>query len=72
LVRIHASTLITHAKLPLISTDTDVDGGGPGCFSQFVILDEIMGRIAHDKKLDKKQVVVADYFDLIGGVGFGA
>ncbi|PVF92030.1 FabD/lysophospholipase-like protein, partial [Serendipita vermifera] len=48
------------------------DGGGPGCFSQLVILDEIMARIAHDKQLDKKQMFPADYFDLIGGVGFGA
>ncbi|PVF91044.1 FabD/lysophospholipase-like protein, partial [Serendipita vermifera] len=49
-----------------------LDGGGPGCFSQLVILDEIMARIAHDKQLDKKQMFPADYFDLIGGVGFGA
>ncbi|PVF92774.1 FabD/lysophospholipase-like protein, partial [Serendipita vermifera] len=48
------------------------DGGGPGCFSQLVILDEIMARIAHDKQLDKKQMFPSDYFDLIGGVGFGA
>ncbi|PVF92027.1 FabD/lysophospholipase-like protein, partial [Serendipita vermifera] len=49
-----------------------LDGGGPGCFSQLVMLDEIMGRIAHDKQLDKKQMRPADYFDLMGGVGFGA
>ncbi|PVF91879.1 FabD/lysophospholipase-like protein, partial [Serendipita vermifera] len=49
-----------------------LDGGGPGCFSQLVILDEIMGRIAHDGQLDKKQMRPADYFDLMGGVGFGA
>ncbi|PVF94145.1 FabD/lysophospholipase-like protein [Serendipita vermifera] len=48
------------------------DGGGPGCFSQLVILDEIMSRIAHDKSLDKKQMYPADHFDLMGGVGFGA
>jgi hypothetical protein len=48
-----------------------VDGGGPGCFSQLVILDEIMGRIAYDQQLDKKQMHPADYFDLMGGVGFG-
>jgi hypothetical protein len=50
----------------------DVDGGGPGCFSQLVILDEIMGRITHDKQLDRKTMYPADYFDLMGGVGFGA
>jgi hypothetical protein len=50
----------------------DVDGGGPGCFSQLVILDEIMGRIAHDKQLDRKSMYPADYFDLMGGIGFGA
>ncbi|PVF92025.1 FabD/lysophospholipase-like protein, partial [Serendipita vermifera] len=49
-----------------------LDGGGPGCFSQLVILDEIMGRIAHDKQLDRNQMRPADYFDLMGGVGFGA
>ncbi|PVF91881.1 FabD/lysophospholipase-like protein, partial [Serendipita vermifera] len=49
-----------------------LDGGGPGCFSQLVILDEIMARIAHDRQLDKKQMFPSDYFDLIGGVGFGA
>ncbi|PVF91275.1 FabD/lysophospholipase-like protein [Serendipita vermifera] len=49
-----------------------LDGGGPGCFSQLVMLDEIMGRIAHDKQLDRKQMRPADYFDLMGGVGFGA
>ncbi|CAG8722764.1 7734_t:CDS:2, partial [Acaulospora colombiana] len=49
-----------------------LDGGGPGCFSQLVILDEIMGRIAYDKQLDKKQMKPADYFDLIGGAGLGA
>jgi hypothetical protein len=48
------------------------DGGGPGCFSQLVLLDEVMSRIAHDKSIDKKQMYPADYFDLIGGVGFGA
>ncbi|CAG8718485.1 7017_t:CDS:2, partial [Acaulospora colombiana] len=42
-----------------------LDGGGPGCFSQLVILDEIMARIAHDKQLDKKQMRLADYFDLM-------
>ncbi|PVF91876.1 FabD/lysophospholipase-like protein, partial [Serendipita vermifera] len=49
-----------------------LDGGGPGCFSQLVILDEIMSRISYEKNLDKKQMRPADYFDLMGGVGFGA
>jgi hypothetical protein len=31
-----------------------------------------MSRIAHDKKLDKKTMCPGDYFDLMGGVGFGA
>jgi hypothetical protein len=55
-----------------VSESTDIDGGGPGCFSQLVILDEVMGRIAHDKQLDRKTMYPADYFDLMGGVGFGA
>jgi hypothetical protein len=53
-------------------SSTNVDGGGPGCFSQLVILEEIMGRIAHDKQLDRKSMYPADYFDLMGGAGFGA
>ncbi|CAG8632599.1 4493_t:CDS:2, partial [Acaulospora colombiana] len=48
------------------------DGGGPGCFSQLIILDEIMSRVAHDRSIDKKQMYPADHFDLMGGVGFGA
>ncbi|PVF94148.1 TPR-like protein [Serendipita vermifera] len=48
------------------------DGGGPGCFSQLVILEEVMSRIAHDQSIDKKTICPADYFDLMGGVGFGA
>jgi hypothetical protein len=49
-----------------------LDGGNPGCFSQLVILDEYMSRIAYEKKVDKRDQHPADYFDVIGGVGFGA
>lgn len=57
-----------HKGLRILS----LDGGGPGCFSQLVILDEYMSRIAHEKQLTKADLYPADYFDLIGGVGFGA
>ncbi|PVF93869.1 TPR-like protein [Serendipita vermifera] len=49
-----------------------LDGGGPGCFSQLVILDEYMSRIAHEKQTSKSELCIADCLDLIGGVGFGA
>jgi hypothetical protein len=62
----------TVSKLMHLLDSIQLDGGGPGCFSQLVILDEMMGRIAHDKQLDRKNMYPADYFDLMGGVGFGA
>jgi hypothetical protein len=53
-------------------TDHFEDGGGPGCFSQLVILDEYMSQISHQKGTSKNDQHPADHFDLIGGVGFGA
>ena len=47
------------------------DNGGPGTYSQLLIMGEYMARIAHDEGVEPKNVYPADYFDLIGGVGFG-
>jgi len=47
------------------------DNGGPGTYSQLLIMGEYMARIAHDEGVEPQCVYPADYFDLIGGVGFG-
>jgi len=48
-----------------------VDSGGPGTYSQLLILKEYMSRLANDLGIDEEEVYPADYFDLMGGVGFG-
>jgi hypothetical protein len=47
------------------------DSGGPGTYSQLLILKEYMSRLANDLGVDEEDVYPADYFDLMGGVGFG-
>jgi hypothetical protein len=47
------------------------DSGGPGTYSQLLILREYMVRLANDLGIDEGDVYPADYFDLMGGVGFG-
>jgi hypothetical protein len=47
------------------------DSGGPGTYSQLLIIKEYMVRLANDLKIDEGDVYPADYFDLMGGVGFG-
>jgi patatin-like phospholipase/acyl hydrolase len=49
-----------------------IDGGGPGCYSQLVILKEVMSIMAYDQGKDLEDMVLGDYFDFIGGTGFGA
>jgi hypothetical protein len=48
-----------------------IDSGGPGTYSQLIIVKEYMVRLASDLGIDEKDVYPADYFDLMGGVGFG-
>ncbi|KIM22411.1 hypothetical protein M408DRAFT_290388 [Serendipita vermifera MAFF 305830] len=48
-----------------------LDDGGPGAYSQLLILNDYMNRVAPDMNKDTSDVYPADYFDLIGGVGFG-
>ncbi|KIM22788.1 hypothetical protein M408DRAFT_332743 [Serendipita vermifera MAFF 305830] len=47
------------------------DNGGPGTYSQLLILQEYMSRLASDLCVAEGDVYPADYFDLMGGVGFG-
>jgi hypothetical protein len=47
------------------------DSGGPGTYSQLLIIREYMVRLSNDIDIDEEDVYPADYFDLIGGVGFG-
>jgi hypothetical protein len=47
------------------------DNGGPGTYSQLLILRESMARSANDLDVAEEDVYPADYFDLMGGVGFG-
>jgi hypothetical protein len=47
------------------------DNGGPGTYSQLLILKEYMSRLASDLGVLEDDVHPADYFDLMGGVGFG-
>jgi hypothetical protein len=49
----------------------DKDSGGPGTYSQLLIIKEYMIRLAYDRGIDEGDVYPADYFDLMGGVGFG-
>jgi hypothetical protein len=47
------------------------DSGGPGTYSQLLIVKEYMSRLANDLGVEEEDVYPADYFDLMGGVGFG-
>jgi hypothetical protein len=48
-----------------------VDEGGAGTYSQLLIIKEYMARIAFENGQDQRSLCAADFFDLIGGVGFG-
>ncbi|PVF96422.1 FabD/lysophospholipase-like protein, partial [Serendipita vermifera] len=47
------------------------DGGGPGCYSQLLIMSEIMKRLKYDFGFRNGDLYPADYFEMMGGVGFG-
>jgi hypothetical protein len=47
------------------------DGGGPGSISQLLFIQEFLRRIEFDLDLDEDTLRPADYWDLMGGVGFG-
>jgi hypothetical protein len=50
---------------------TNIDNGGPGTYSQLLVIKEYMVRLANDRGIDEGDIYPADYFDLMGGVGFG-
>ena len=67
-------SLGTHISSLYPSDDIDgagKDSGGPGTYSQLLIIKEYMVRLANDLGINEGDVYPADYFDLIGGVGFG-
>jgi hypothetical protein len=47
------------------------DGGGPGSISQLLFMKELLRRIEFDLDLDEDTLRPSDYWDLMGGVGFG-
>ena len=44
-----------------------VDSGGPGTYSQLLILKEYTSRLANDLDVGEEDVYPADRFDLMGG-----
>lgn len=49
-----------------------LDCGGPGSYSQLLIIREFMNRIAYEQDEDLENIYPAEFFDMIGGTGFGA
>ncbi|KIM26165.1 hypothetical protein M408DRAFT_197093 [Serendipita vermifera MAFF 305830] len=47
------------------------DGGGPGSMSQLVMMQEILRRSFEDPTDESDEPCPADYWDMMGGVGFG-
>ncbi|KIM19849.1 hypothetical protein M408DRAFT_30865 [Serendipita vermifera MAFF 305830] len=47
------------------------DSGGPGTYSQLLILKNYMDQMAIFQDMKNEDLYPADYFDLMGGVGFG-
>lgn len=47
------------------------DGAGPGAISQLRMIEEFMARLAFQLDKDTDELCPADYFDMMGGVGFG-
>jgi hypothetical protein len=58
-------------KAALTDLSPFADSGGPGAYSQLLILKEYMSRLANDLGVGEEDIYPADYFDLMGGVGFG-
>jgi hypothetical protein len=62
-----------HTEFALMLTSLDnVDSGGPGCYSQLIVLKEIMSRVAYDEDKEPEELNPGYNFDFIGGSGFGA
>jgi hypothetical protein len=54
-----------------LRTNIISDAGGPGTYSQLLIVKEYMSKLATDLGVEQDSLYPADYFDLMGGVGFG-
>ncbi|KIM28618.1 hypothetical protein M408DRAFT_69473, partial [Serendipita vermifera MAFF 305830] len=48
-----------------------IDTGGPGTYSQLLLLRECMCRLASDLGVEEDNIYPADHFDIMAGVGFG-
>ena len=70
-----SSASVCHSFEPEKGTLTEpshcTDSGGPGTYSQLLILKDYMSRLANDLGVSEEDIYPADYFDLMGGVGFG-
>ena len=64
-------SLLLGSQISAIHLQPRADSGGPGTYSQLLILKEYMSRLAHDMRVSEDEVYPADHFDLMGGVGFG-
>ena len=62
---------LNQERMALTDRSHSTDSGGPGTYSQLLILKEYMDRLANDLGVGEEDVYPADYFDLMGGVGFG-
>jgi hypothetical protein len=51
--------------------DSLADGGGPGTYSQLLLIKEYTSRLAVELGVTEEELYPADYFDMMGGVGFG-
>ena len=69
LLSLGESSMVQLISLACLTQATD--GGGPGSISQLRILQEYVTRLAYDRDIDVDLVLIADLFDLIGGVSFG-
>lgn len=47
------------------------DSGGPGTYSQLLLVKAFMKELAVTSVNREPSIYPADYFDLMGGVGFG-
>jgi hypothetical protein len=70
---VSSASVVVPSNLEVGATDLlhSPDSGGPGSYSQLLILKEYMGRLASDLGVGEEDVYPADHFDLMGGTGFG-
>ncbi len=59
------------ARREELDADRCLDSGGPGTYSQALILKEIENKIINRASGSNSNGLIHEHFDLIGGVGFG-